>query len=88
VEENLREEVYKKYNLAADSLDLEYPNYRLSNYCKENNIHCIDLLGPFREKGKSGGLYALRDTHWNAAGNRLAAEVIFQYLMDWKLIKQ
>jgi len=88
VEENLREEVYKKYNLAADSLDLEYPNYRLSNYCKENNIHCLDLLGPFREKGKSGGLYALRDTHWNEAGNRLAAEVIFQYLMDWKLIKQ
>jgi acetyltransferase AlgX (SGNH hydrolase-like protein) len=87
VEENLREEIYKKYNLAADSLDLEYPNYRLSNYCKENKIHCLDLLGPFREQGQSGGLYALRDTHWNEAGNRLAAEVIFQYLRDRQLIQ-
>jgi hypothetical protein len=88
VEENLRAEIYKKYNLAADSLDLEYPNYLVSNYSKKNNIYCIDLLRPFREKGKSGGLYLLRDTHWNEAGNRLAGEVIFQYLMDWKLIKQ
>jgi hypothetical protein len=88
VEETLRAEVCKKYNLAADALDLEYPNYRLLNYCKGNNINCIDLLGPFREKGKSGGLYALRDTHWNEAGNRLAAEVIFQYLIDQKLINQ
>jgi hypothetical protein len=87
VEENLRGEILNKYKLAYDSLDLEYPNHRLSDFCKENNIHCVDLLGPFRDQGKSGGLYALRNTHLNEAGNRLAAELIFKYLEDHKLIK-
>jgi hypothetical protein len=38
------------------------------------------LLGPFQAEAKARRLYALRDTHWNAAGNRLAADLIYQYL--------
>lgn len=36
----------------------------------------IDLYEPFRSTGARGGLYIERHTHWNRAGNQLAAEVL------------
>ena len=36
----------------------------------------VDLYESFRREGASGGLYLERHTHWNEAGNRLAAEVL------------
>jgi len=59
----------------------------VSSFCEQNRIHCLDLLAPFQQAGKSAKLYVLRDTHWNEAGNRLAADLIFQYLEGHKLIK-
>lgn len=55
--------------------------------CRQNHIHCLDLLAQFQEQGKSPPLYILRDTHWIEAGNRLAAEAIFKYLADHNPIK-
>jgi hypothetical protein len=87
VDEDLRAQVLEKYQIPADSLDLEYPNTLITDFCRQNQIHCLDLLPPFQEKEKTTQLYRLRDTHWNEAGNRLAAELIFNYLEDHKLIK-
>ena len=87
VDADLRVEVLEKYHIAPESLDLEFPNSLISSYCRQTQIHCLDLLPPFQEKGKTMPLYVLRDTHWNEAGNRLAAEVIFKYLQDHDLIK-
>jgi hypothetical protein len=86
-DKELREELFQKYKIPEGSLDLSYPNRLLQSFCRENNIHCLDLLVPFQENARSQQLYALRDTHWNEAGNRLAADLIFQYLQDHKLIK-
>jgi hypothetical protein len=87
VDEDLRAQVLEKYQIPPDSLDLEYPNALITDFCRQNQIHCLDLLPPFQEKEKTTQLYRLRDTHWNEAGNRLAAELIFNYLEDQKLIK-
>jgi hypothetical protein len=81
VDQALRQAVLAKYNhIAAENLDLSYPDNLIVNFCRTHNIHCLDLLGQFQEQGKSRPLYSVRDSHWNAAGNRLAADLIFEYL--------
>jgi hypothetical protein len=81
VDQALREAVIAKYgHIAENNLDLSYPDNLIVNFCRTHNIHCLDLLGPFQEQGKTRPLYAHRDSHWNAAGNRLAADLIFEYL--------
>jgi hypothetical protein len=86
IDEPLRRDIYAKYGIQASSLDLIYPNISLYNYCLQNNIHCIDMTQTFQEIGKSAQLYAERETHWNETGNRLAAEMIFDYLEKNRLL--
>jgi hypothetical protein len=87
VDRELREAVLKKYqHIPPENLDLGYPDELIMNFCRGKSIHCLDLLGPFLAAARTETLYALRDTHWNEAGNRLAAEVIFRYLEDNGLV--
>ena len=81
VDQALREAVLTKYkHIAEENLDLSYPDNLIVNFCRTHNINCLDLLGQFQEQGKTRPLYTLRDSHWNEAGNRLAADLIFEYL--------
>ena len=86
VDGKLRQEIYQTYHVGADAFDLAYPNRLLSGYCREHEIGCIDMLAPFQQHGASQILYKLRDSHWNEAGNRLAAGLIFDYLEQHRLI--
>ena len=79
VDQKLREAVFDKYpNISVKNLDLAQPDNLVMDFCRSHTIHCLDLLGAFQEQGKTRELYALRDTHWNEAGNRLAADLIFR----------
>jgi hypothetical protein len=81
VDQALREAVLTKYqHIAAENFDLSYPDTLIVNFCRTHDIHCLDMLGPFQEQGKTRQLYTVRDSHWNEAGNRLAADLIFKYL--------
>jgi len=81
VDQKLREAVLNKYNnIAEKNFDLAQPDNLIMNFCRAQKLHCVDLLGQFQEQGKTKQLYTLRDTHWNEAGNRLAADLIFEYL--------
>jgi hypothetical protein len=87
VDQALREAVLTKYNhIAAENLDLTYPDNLVMNFCRTHDIHCLDLLGQFQEQGKTRQLYSLNDSHWNEAGNRLAADLIFEYLEKNQLL--
>lgn len=87
VDEALRKAVWARCkNPSNKHLDLSYPNELIKNFCRTHAIHCLDLLGPFQDEGKFRTLYALRDTHWNEAGNRLAANLIFRYLEANRLV--
>ena len=87
VDQELREVILAKYKkIAEKNIDLSQPDNLIVNFCRTHNIHCLDLLGQFQEQGKTRQLYTLRDTHWNEAGNRLAADLIFEYLEKNQLV--
>lgn len=76
VEHALFREIVVTYQLNPALYDLQQPQRFLHEYCRANGLLCVDLLPVFREHGAEGGLYLLRDTHYNERGNRLAAETI------------
>ena len=87
VDQALRQAVLAKYHhIAAGDLDLSYPDKLIVDFCRTHKIHCLDMLGQFQEQGKTRRLYSVRDSHWNAAGNRLAADLIFDYLEKNQLV--
>ncbi len=87
VDRELRGVIYNNFKkIVEKNIDLRQPNTLIVNFCRMHNIHCLDLLEPFQEQGKTRVLYALRDTHWNEAGNRLAADLIFAYLEENRLV--
>lgn len=59
--------------------DRDDPQRRLAAMCAEWQVPCLDLLPALRAAQSEGPVYAPRDTHWNVAGNRVAA----QALADW-----
>ena len=62
-------------------------NGALVDFGKENNISVLDLLPEFREHAKNGEqLYFKIDGHWNANGHKLAAELIYNKLIEEKII--
>jgi hypothetical protein len=58
-------------NLDRDDVDLDLPQRRLRAFCADREVPCLDLKPFFEEVPDT---YALRDTHWNVRGNRLAVE--------------
>jgi hypothetical protein len=81
VDENLRLQIFKNFGLEKDNYDIEFMQNVLSRHLEAKRIPYLDLLDTFRSRGKSEPLYLCRDTHWNQAGNELAANTIFQYLL-------
>ena len=79
-------ETYPKMNNME--WDLEKPEKILTNFSAENNITYLQLLPPFREhvnrtNEKVHGHY---DGHWNANGHKLAAELIYDKLIEEELV--
>jgi hypothetical protein len=65
-------------------VDIELPQRRLRDFFNQHHVPCLDLLPAFADKP---GTYAIRDTHWNVAGNRLAAEEISRWLRRLNLVR-
>jgi hypothetical protein len=87
VDQALRQAVFTKYqHIAEKNYDLSHPNNLIVNFCRTQDIHCLDMLGQFQEQWKTKQLYILRDSHWNEAGNRLAADLLFEYLEKNQLL--
>lgn len=70
----------KEVNSKAEDFDFELANHSLAARLTEQNIVFIDLLREFAPMGRQTPLYKPRDTHWNIAGNRLAADSIAREL--------
>ena len=54
-----------------------FPAEQLVNFCAASGLTCFDLTSELRGKARAAkeSLYIERDTHWNARGNALAAEI-------------
>jgi hypothetical protein len=74
VEEELAEEIVNTFDLDPRQYDLDLPQRFLEAYASSRDIPLVDLTPVFRERGRQGGLYLPRDSHYNEAGNLLAAE--------------
>jgi len=63
------------------AVDFARPNRMLARELDALGIEYLDLLLAFADAGRQARYYKLRDTHWNIAGNQLAAEQIAEYLL-------
>ncbi len=86
VNDGLRQEMITSFQLNEADYDLDLPQKVLRAYCAERKIPCLDLLPIFRSEGKDAELYALRDSHYNPAGQKLAAASISEFLYKRQLV--
>jgi len=80
VNAQLQTEVVTATNRSADQFDFDLPNRMLSHELENMKVKQLDLLEPFKQASMRERLYKLRDTHWNIPGNKLAAELIGNYI--------
>jgi len=82
INDSLRNAVSELYpNPDRGKWNTTLPNRMLTARLDQLGIKYLDLYPAFREKSAEP-LYRLRDTHWNIAGNQLAADVIETYLLS------
>lgn len=72
-------------NYRRRDYDFEQPNRAVLEILERQGIAALDLRPVFfqagrSEAGKNARLYKPRDTHWNVAGNRLAADALIKEL--------
>ncbi|MGK7920817.1 MAG: hypothetical protein AB4080_12515 [Trichodesmium sp.] len=83
VNDELLDEIFAEYDdLKPESYNLTCQQEILRDFLEANNIPYIDMLDKFREEQKTRHLYLLREPHWNSAGNLLAADILFDYLIQ------
>jgi hypothetical protein len=66
--------------------DLEKPERLLAGFLEDNSIPFLELLSQFREAAGRMQLYYPKDGHWNARGHHLAANLIFDWLLEEGLV--
>ena len=77
--------LYQKLLLRNKDLaefDRQSPQQRVRAYGNKNGIPVLDLMPALLEAEKDGRTYHLRDTHWNAHGNRIAGEEVAAFLLQ------
>ena len=72
--------IFEKYKLKPEDYDLNLAQNLLKSFLQSRGIPFIDFLDRFHAEGKQHDLYSLRDTHWNVAGNQLAADILLEDL--------
>ncbi len=65
-------------NIENGKLDISIANKMLTKELNKLSIDNIDLYEYFASSSQQ--LYKPRDTHWNIAGNQLAANIIQEYI--------
>ena len=82
---NEREAVYESLPFMRQAEQIDPPNQYLTEVLSDEGIRTLDLLLPFvaylDETGEP--LYFEYDKHWNAVGNRLAAEKMYSWLSEY-----
>ncbi|WP_447987265.1 hypothetical protein [Nitrospira sp. Nam74] len=82
------EQLMKMYKLP---FDFDQPNRILEQFSTREQIEFLDLMPTFREYHRKTGTYLHgfglnRGGHWNENGHRLAAETMFEFLLDRHLV--
>ncbi len=78
VDDTLRDAVLRAKGRPLEAYDLDRPQRTLVEFLTARGIDHVDVLPAFRLRGRSMRLYRPRDTHWNPAGNQLAARLLLE----------
>ena len=81
IDGNVLKMVLEKFKLKQEDYDLNLAQNSLKSFLESKGIPFIEFSDRFRVEGKKQNLYLLRDTHWNSAGNQLAADILFEDLL-------
>ena len=75
--------VFRRLSLDPDDYDLTLPQVRLHALCEGHGISVLDPL-PLLESSHrpKARLYVPNDTHWNVEGNRLAGELLGDFILE------
>ncbi len=82
VDDALRSQLLGILNRSSDAIALGYPQTRLKRFLDERGVEYLDLLPVLRADGRGAALYKLRDSHWNALGNEVAAESLAERFLE------
>ena len=80
VSSELVQQVYSTFQLDRAAYNLTEPQDVLGQCLTARGIPWVDLLPEFRARAADAPLYRCRDSHWNDAGQELAAELLFRHL--------
>jgi lysophospholipase L1-like esterase len=81
IDASLQSEIINSFNnINPEQFDFLMPNKEFTKSLAEMKIDYIDLYSSFKSKAGNTRLYKPNDTHWNIAGNDLAADRIAEYL--------
>ena len=82
INNQLQAKVAADFPVSLDIFDFTLPNKLLSQKLQKENISYIDILNEFQVAATKKTLYKPNNTHWNIAGNQLAADIIENYLQE------
>jgi len=80
VDAEARAGLLARVGIAEPELDIELPQRELGRELARSGIEVVDLLPELRDTAAVQTLYLPRNTHWSAAGNRIAAEALARHL--------
>ncbi|MBI4962702.1 MAG: SGNH/GDSL hydrolase family protein [Desulfomonile tiedjei] len=80
VNAGLQAEVVKALDGNPSDYDFEIPNRLLASGFDKISVKYLDLLEAFKQATLQKRVYKPQDTHWNIAGNALAADLIAKHL--------
>jgi hypothetical protein len=86
VDPSLQREVARAWG--RESIDFKRPTRVVAAALAAAGLPAIDLLPAFEAADVSARLYKPRDTHWNIAGNRVAARAMLPALQAWRERRQ
>lgn len=76
-------------DMQSKEWDLEKPNRLLRRILEEEGVAYVDLLQPFQAYARKSenSPYLVSDGHWNAAGHRLASQILTDELIQRSIVK-
>ena len=83
---------YKEFIMqnSLNEKELEYDKVQklALKFAKDNNINFFDMLPYFRQKNINNTFYFNIDGHWNKQGHELAAELLYNYLLENRFVNK
>jgi hypothetical protein len=79
VDAALRARLVSRFDLDVNDYEIDRPQRVLRESLEARGVPVLDLLPEFRVQEEREQLYVPRDTHWNEAGNALAARQLFAF---------